>query len=479
MKCIVSGIFFLLFFAAQSQTYIVKSIKSFGAMGNGKTNDQAAFKKATDFFNNRGGNGKLILPKGIYLVGKQSFTGGKLNKPAYQGEDVLHFTNIKNFSIEGAVGSVLKYKNRLRIGAFSPETGKEYEHGNNLFVNRSYAAIIGNCVLIENSFNIRVSGVTMDGNSDNIILGGIYGDVGRQMPHYGIFISNSKNIQIDDVYVHHFGLDGICVANKETNSPDSISITNSRFEYNSRQGLSWIGGNYLYVKKSKFNHTGKGKFSSAPGAGVDIEAETGSIRNGTFEGCEFINNAGCGMTAGSGNSGDCIFRDCTFWGTTNWSVWVTKPNFAFYNCNIYGSIAHGYSSPSIQDATKFYNCLFEDKLYDGKPAYGNFLAEINGTKRMVFSDCNFVSNTKKLCWFASSASSPEEKYQFTNCSFTINNTNLPVGDFAGIIRGAALKNCTFTFTDPDAKKKRYLLGGYGEASNTDLGGNKVIFSNQQ
>ncbi len=30
--------------------------------------------------------------------------------------------------------------------------------------------------------------------------------------------------------------------------------------------------------------------------------------------------------------------------------------------------------------------------------------------------------------------------------------NLPVNDFVGIIRGAALKNCTFTFTDPDAKK---------------------------
>ena len=101
MKFILSGIFFLLFFAAQSQTYIVKDIKSFGAKGDGKTNDQAAFKMASEFFNNRGGNGKLIIPKGIYIVGNQVFTGGQLNKPAYQGEDVLHFTNIKNFSIEG------------------------------------------------------------------------------------------------------------------------------------------------------------------------------------------------------------------------------------------------------------------------------------------------------------------------------------------------------------------------------------------
>ncbi|MEP6951768.1 MAG: right-handed parallel beta-helix repeat-containing protein [Ginsengibacter sp.] len=475
MKFFISVIFFPLFFVAHSRTYIVKDIHSFGAKGDGKTDDQAAFKMASEFFNNRGGNGKLIISKGIYMIGKQVFTGGQLNKPVYLGEDVLHFTNIKNLSIEGATGSILKYKNGFRLGAFSPETGKEYEHGNTIFLNAAYAAIIGDCILIENSFNIQVSGVTMDGNSDNLILGGSYGDVGRQMPHYGIFISNSKNVQIDKAYIHHFGLDGICVANKETNSPDSISITNSTFEYNSRQGLSWIGGNYLYVKNCKFNHTGKGKFNSAPGAGVDIEAETGSISNGTFENCEYIDNIGCGLVAGTGNSSNCTFSGCTFWGTTNWSIWVTRPNYSFHNCNIYGSIVHGYSSLSTNNATKFYNCLFEDKLYNGNPPYGDFLVVTNEVKRMGFTGCTFISGIKKLCWFTSSVKSAEEKYQLTNCSFIINNNNLPAGDFAAIIRGAALKNCTFTFTDPDAKKKRYYLGGYGEESNVDLGGNKVIF----
>ncbi len=224
MKLFFSGVFFLLLFVAQCQSYIVKDIKSFGAKGDGKTNDQAAFKKAADFFNSRGGNGKLTISKGTYIVGSQVFTGGQLNKPAYHGEDVLHFNNIKNFSIEGAPGSILKYKNGLRIGAFSPGTGKEYEHGNNLFVNYAYAAIVGNCILLDNSSNIKISGITMDGNSNNINFGRFYGDVGRQMPHYGIFISNSRNIQIDKVYAHHFGLDGICVANKQTNLPDSITV---------------------------------------------------------------------------------------------------------------------------------------------------------------------------------------------------------------------------------------------------------------
>jgi len=185
-----------------------------------------------------------------------------------------------------------------------------------------------------------------------------------------------------------------------------------------------------------------------------------------------------GVAADSGDSGDCTFTDCTFWGTTTWSVWVTKPGFTFTSCNIYGSFAHGYDSPDDKNATKFYNCTFEDKPYNGKPPYGNFLVETNGAKRMLFSKCNFISNTKKLCWFNSSAKNTEEKFQLDNCAFTINNANLPDNDFAGLIRGAALKNCTFTFTHPDAKKKRYHIGGYGESKNVDLGDNKTIFKHE-
>jgi Pectate lyase superfamily protein len=478
MKVIITGMFFLLFFAARSQTYVVRDIKSFGAKGDGKADDQPAFKSAAEFFNSRGGNGKLTIPKGIYMVGSQVFTGGKLNKPAYLGDDVLHFTSIKNFSIEGAAGSILKYKSGLRLGAFSPETGKQFIHQNPSFVNSSYMAILGNCIFFQSCSSIQVSRLVLDGNNQNILLGGSYGDAGRQIPHNGIFIINSKGILINNINAHHFGLDGIIIANKESNISDSISLTNCTFEYNARQGLSWIGGNQLTVKNCKFNHMGRGKFFSLPGAGLDIEEETGPISNGAFENCEFVDNAGCGMVAGSGNSSNCTFSNCTFWGTTSWSIWVTKPNYSFHHCNIYGSIVHGYNSPSTSEATKFDSCLFTDKPYNGNPPYGGYLVVSDGANRMGFMNCTFISNTKKLCWFTSSGKSAEEKYQLTNCSFSINNTNLNAGDFVAIIRGATLKNCTFTFTDPGAKKKKYYLGGYGEPSNADLGGNQVIYKNQ-
>ena len=102
----------------------------------------------------------------------------------------------------------------------------------------------------------------------------------------------------------------------------------------------------------------------------------------------------------------------------------------------------------------------------------------------------FISNTKNYVGLILPQNT-EEKYQLNNCSFTINNTNLPTGDFVGIIRGAALKNCTFTLADPDAKKKRYYwwiwlpkfeakqkhynFGDTNPATNPGSSGTKILY----
>jgi Right handed beta helix region len=475
MKFIFISIFSFCILTVKCQDFIAKDIKSFGATGDGKTNDQDAFQKASDYFNKRGGNGKLIISKGVYIIGKQIFTAGQKNLPAYRGDDVMRFTNIKNFSVEGDKESLLKYASSLRFGAFNPTSGKTFEHGNTYFKNFAYAATIGICILIQNSSNIKVSGVTMDGNNGDIIVGGVYGDVGRQLPHYGIFITNSKNVKIDNAYIHHFGLDGICVSNKLSDSPDSISITNGTFEYNGRQGFSWIGGNQVYVKNCKFNHTGKAKISSAPGAGVDIEAEVGPISNGFFEDCTFADNTGPGVVALAGKSRNCTFVNCTFIGTTNRSVWIAKPDYTFRECRFYGTFVQTPNTDNLVESTRFSDCDFIDTTYNGKQTYGPYLIQTNA-KKIQFTNCHFVSKVKKVASFNLPDSYTEdEKYQITSCTFKIENNNFPANDFVASIKSAALKNCTFDFTDPAAATKKYYIKGLNEKSNTDLGGNRVIF----
>ena len=459
-----------------SQSFVTRDIKSFGAKGDGKTNDQAAFEKAAAFFNKRGCNGRLVIPRGTYIVGRQEYTQGKAGLPAYFGHDVLRLVDVKNMTIEGKKGAKLRYKDSLRFGAFNPETGLPHPN-KKYFVKYSWAALIGHCIFMENVTNVTVKNIELDGNNKGVILGGVYGDVGRQLPHYGIFIKNSKSITIESVNTHHFALDGISVANKANTTEDDIKLLNSAFEYNARQGLSWIGGNDLKVKGCKFNHTGKGAFGSPPGAGVDIEAEVGPIRGGKFEDCEFINNTGVGMVADNGDSRDCVFKECTFWGVSAWSIWVNRPGFSFKDCQIYGSIVHGYRAEKDEDATRYKDCYFEDKSYNGKPAFGKFLVESNNRKRMSFTGCTFVSNTKKLMWIQTSASlEPEEKYQFNDCKFIINNSNLPKRDYIAVVRGMRYKNCTFQFTNKIAKENRYYLNDCCEKFNVDEGGNKVLYA---
>src|SRR4051794_2565905 len=96
-----------------AQKNMVRDIKSFGAKGDGKTNDHDAFEKAAAYFNARGGNGKLVISKGTYIVGRQTFTGGKPGKPAYDGENLLHFIKIKNFVVTGVANSVIRFRDSL------------------------------------------------------------------------------------------------------------------------------------------------------------------------------------------------------------------------------------------------------------------------------------------------------------------------------------------------------------------------------
>lgn len=478
MKTYLLPILLLISGSVLGQSYISRDIKSFGAKGDGKTNDHAAFQRAAAFFNARGGNGKLVISKGTYIVGKQKFNKNTTTKSAFEGEALIHLKNIKNLIIEGDKLTKIRYRAGLKFGSFDPNNGKVSKNGNNFF-KYSFAAIIKNAIELTECENISILNLELDGNNQGIELGGIWGDVGRQLPHTGILIENSRVITIDNVYSHHFGLDGMMIMNKSGNSKikDAIIISNSRFEYNARQGLSWVGGNELTVVKSGFNHTGKAGFASSPGAGVDIEAEVGTISNGKFIDCEFINNTGVGLLADSGPSSDCQFINCLFWGVDSWSSWIRKPRFSFTGCTFRGSIVHGFNAEKDRDATVYSNCLFEDVPYKGKEVHGNFLVESNYAKRLRFENCTFKATKKKIAWIAAAPPvSPEEMYQLINCHFIFNGGIDPADNWVSFTHYIRYKDCTFEMNHPEAKKKNMYFHGIGRPYNVDLGGNKYFIN---
>jgi hypothetical protein len=478
-----------------AQTRLTKDLKKdFGAIGDGKTNDQLAFERAADFFNKRAQTtagatpALLAIPKGVYLVGRQDAAG---NSP-----DVLRLVGCRNLTIQGADSATtqIRYASGLRYGAFDPTTHKPYEAAAAFFTDPNYAARLGTFLVLQNCDKVDVTGLALDGNSARLVVGGHWGDTGIQLPADGVFISDSRRITVRGVALHHFGRDGIQVLNHLAKSLDSpatedILLENSTFNYNGRQGLSITGVNGLRAINCSFSHTGRvlvpalGKaLFSAPGAGVDLEPQDGFVANVRFDNCRFVDNAGQGLVADR-PGGDhpettrnIVVANSLIWGLTNWSVWVSQPGYLFQNCRIYGAFVHGCRATRPTDATRFVSCTFEDKAYHGQSAYGLFMLHSDGAARyMSFTDCRFVGTHNYLLWaivakpFGSEVPDTASFFHLRRCTFLYDYTQPTQGSYNNL-QGAMFAGPTVFRDGPHrtSQHRTNVLFGNGAAAQSTV-----------
>jgi hypothetical protein len=385
----------------------------FGAKGDGVTNDTEAFLRLSQAVGANGG-GTIQLRKAVYIVGKQR-RGVLANETAYVPSGVFSARGCtRPLQILGN-GATLRAAAGLRYGTFDFGTG-EVTQNQMPFVDNRQMAIpywamidIADCtgpILIEN--------IELDGNIKGLKIGGPYGDTGRQIPGNGILLVNNGSDEIvRNVHVHHQPLDGMMIAGLDSLAAArgvTRRVDNLRSEYNGRQGVSLVGGRGYVFTNCKFNHTGRGGIVSAPGAGLDIEAEDGKInRDYRFENCEFINNAGVGMVADSGDSEGASFTGCSFIGTTAWSAWPYKPRFRFDKCRFVGSIVRAYGDEKPERAAQFHDCTFFDdpklsptgKVFvggAGETAEGP-IVDLSDSKNVLFNRCTFrLTHRGRLPW---------------------------------------------------------------------------------
>ena len=240
----------------------------------------------------------------------------------------------------------------------------------------------------------------------------------------------------------YHGLDGLSAAYSDLTASDPntpVYLENVECYYNARQGLSWVGGIELTAVDCKFNHTGKERFCSSPGAGVDVEAEGSVCRDGKFINCEFVNNTGVGVIADSGDSADCDFNGCLIWGTTNWSIWPRKPGFSFNGCDIYGAVVNTYGSSDANEATQFVNCDFEDVQGQAYPTYGSSAILECWGENVTFDGCTIVANEIRALYLDDTGSTEIVK----NCHIYHKYDGLGTGGFQSLLRGTYLENTEF------------------------------------
>lgn len=421
----------------------VFSVKDFGAVGDGITNDTDAFYAAATAINAAGG-GKLVIPPGTYIVGKQTFAGAMGLGYSYLGQSILEFISCtKSLIIEGN-GATLKIADGLKFGSFDPVTGAIYNPPGLPFTNGNYRASIGYVLSAVFCKEVTVRDLEIDGNIQNVSLGGYFGDTGYQIAAYGLYFDGNQQVLVENVYTHHNALDGVLVKYASLNDTSPAyphTFINVVSEYNARQGLSWVGGTQLTAINCKFNNTGQSTFYSSPGAGVDIEAESSVCRNGMFINCEFSNNTGAAMVADAGNSADVDFLRCKFVGQNNWAIWPKKPRFSFIDCLIVGSYVNSYTSSNPGDATKYQRCLFTDQSDYAATLYnigslGNNLSNSNVQTNVLYDTCTFISTRSRPGFFNAA--------KLVNCYFDVQagTTYINNKDFVMIVWGASLDNVT-------------------------------------
>ena len=445
-----------------------------GAKGDGTTNDTAAFQKAAKLIQAAGG-GTLVIPAGTYIVGKQTKkTSSTQSGPYYKHQDIFKVTGVAAVAVKG-YGATIRVARWLHYGGFDPETGAPID----VTGGTDNAAQVGRVFEIADSNNVAISGVEIDGNLKYLKLGGQWGDKDRQCAATGVWLNRCLAATITDVHTHHHALDGIAVVHRYTTPTVKKPHTLLRVvsEYNGRQALSWIGGWGLYCTDCEFNHTGRAvnqgggvdsglPYMAAPGAGLDIEpnaAEPDEIsRDGVFTRCEFVDNAGAGMLADVGDGGYSTFDDCTFWGTTTYSIWPRRPGLKFKYSRIYGTAVHLHDgstpespTPNATLATSFEDCVFEDRPWTNGTVFrkGYLYDAGNGADKAAFRRCTFKSTKVRAVYMGGDSSET-----FDTCTFVLGNTALAGGDYQTYFRGSRITSCHFTETSAiSAGTKSYFI----------------------
>lgn len=421
--------------ACPAQSTVALTPEQFGAKGDGVTNDTAAFAALAAEVMRRGG-GEVSLRKTTYIVGRQHETHGgaawfSAPAPIFSVSELTRPLRI------AGNGAVLRCAPGLRYGSFDPANGQELTpHGPN-YDRRTIASPYQAMIAIERcGAAIEITDLELDGNSPGLRVGGSYGDVGIQIGAVGIVLSDNRSDEIlRRIISRRHAQDGLMINGLDRPAPATRRVAdNVRCEDNGRQGCSLIGGRGWLFSKCSFTRSGRGPITSPPGAGVDIEAEGKKTnRDHRFTDCAFVDNAGVGLVADTGDSADLIFTRCRFVGTTAASLWPNKPGMRFDDCRITGTLVACYGGSDPARATRFTRCLFTDdpaqsptgRVYRQGRADGS-LADLATVPNVLFDRCRFLAvGGATLPWSTAAI--------YRDCTFEqrSRSTAFPRGTFAG------------------------------------------------
>lgn len=219
------------------------NVRNFGAMGNGVTDDTAAFQAAINALPASGG--VVVVPTGTYMI------------------DATKSINMRsNTRLSMWGGAVLQA----------------------IPNNASFAAV----VKAWNVSNVEILGGKIEGERNQ--------HLGTNGMGYGISVQEASHVYVHDITLADNWGDGILVGTTfgwRAFTPSSyVTMVRVHSSNNRRQGMSITAANHVYAVYSTFD----GSNGTAPQAGIDIEPQTlGPASQIRIESSGMSNNLGNGV----------------------------------------------------------------------------------------------------------------------------------------------------------------------------------------
>lgn len=186
--------------------------EQFGAKGDGRANDTAAFGALSAAINAAGGGSVALRSGAVYLVGGESRTDDpRPSGYTFLPADVLKFHGCRGPVLVQGNGATLRAVPGYRYGTFGRD-GRPTRNRQPFYGPEAAAGYRAMIAVEACSGTVLIEDVTLDGNAARARLGGGWGDAGTQLPGCGlVFRNNTGRWRVVNVRSFQHPLDGILV----------------------------------------------------------------------------------------------------------------------------------------------------------------------------------------------------------------------------------------------------------------------------
>ncbi|MEY8733670.1 glycosyl hydrolase family 28-related protein [Peribacillus frigoritolerans] len=293
------------------------NVKSFGAKGDGVTDDLVAIRNAIATWKEKGGT--LIFPPGVYMQGD----GIKNKKPSGYNQNGIYNDGTGDYPRYDPIDGVaypyyVKNNVKYPIGDFAIgedltilldgiQNAEIIGYGATIKAHTSNSCIKNNAGLVfTNCENLTSRGLTYDGSISE--RQPFLSDTGNFNEQDGISLrSNCTNLVFEDVTSTKCVMDGWQL---HSMTLKDITLRNCKGIANYRQGVTIGVADNVLIEGGVYADQGT-IYGILPMSGIDLEPETGLAENVTIRKAKFYGNIGhgIGFTKKSVNS---TVEDCYF-----------------------------------------------------------------------------------------------------------------------------------------------------------------------